>query len=84
MQVDALSSARPVSLEVRNSREIREAFDEISYAKGETSLILQNYVFFLRYRNTHEALRINDLKKFFIHYSICRLRYDFGFPTRVI
>lgn len=35
MKVDALSSPRPISHSVKNSREIRGSFDEISYAKGK-------------------------------------------------
>lgn len=35
MSIDALESSRPISFEVKNSRQIRQAFDEISYSKGK-------------------------------------------------
>lgn len=37
MKMDAVSSVRPISFDVRSSREIRETFDEISYAKGKNN-----------------------------------------------
>lgn len=54
MQIDALSSARPISLEVRNSREIRETFDEISYAKGMYSSYSNNNKVIYSYQDYNE------------------------------
>lgn len=34
MSFDALESSRPISFPVQNSQQIKQAFDEISYAKG--------------------------------------------------
>lgn len=42
MEIDSLASSRPISFEVRNSRQIRETFDVISYAKGKLLLLLKN------------------------------------------
>lgn len=36
-KVDSMPSARPVSFEVQNSKQIRQSFDAISYSKGKCS-----------------------------------------------
>ncbi|VEN41546.1 unnamed protein product [Callosobruchus maculatus] len=42
MGVDALESARAISFEVKNSKQIRQAFDDISYAKGACIIRMMN------------------------------------------
>lgn len=59
--VDALESARPISHEVKNSRQIRQAFDEFSYAKGAAIIRMMNY--FLG-EDTFKTGLINYLKKY--------------------
>lgn len=43
MSIDALESSRPISFEVKNSRQIRQAFDEISYSKGAAIIRMMNH-----------------------------------------
>lgn len=45
MSFDSLESSRPISFEVFNSRQIKQAFDAISYAKGKIYLpvFVQNF-----------------------------------------
>ncbi|EEZ99339.1 aminopeptidase N-like protein [Tribolium castaneum] len=40
--LDALQSSRPISYEVKNSRQIRQTFDELSYAKGASVVRMMN------------------------------------------
>lgn len=41
--IDALESSRPISFTVTNSRQIRQTFDEISYAKGACLIRMMNH-----------------------------------------
>ncbi|CAG9772621.1 unnamed protein product [Ceutorhynchus assimilis] len=43
MAFDSLESSRPISFEVHNSRQIRQTFDEISYAKGACIIRMMNH-----------------------------------------
>ncbi|XP_018579251.1 aminopeptidase N isoform X2 [Anoplophora glabripennis] len=43
MNIDALESSRPISFEVKNSRQIRQAFDDISYSKGAAIIRMMNH-----------------------------------------
>ncbi|XP_050293871.1 aminopeptidase N-like isoform X2 [Anthonomus grandis grandis] len=43
MALDSLTSSRPISFEVFNSDQIRQAFDEISYAKGACIIRMMNH-----------------------------------------
>ncbi|KAJ8960401.1 hypothetical protein NQ318_013681, partial [Aromia moschata] len=43
MAIDALESSRPISFEVKNGKQIRQAFDEISYAKGACIIRMMNH-----------------------------------------
>jgi aminopeptidase N len=40
LQLDSLSSSHPVEVEIKNSAEISEIFDDISYSKGTIFLLL--------------------------------------------
>ncbi|ERL90492.1 hypothetical protein D910_07840, partial [Dendroctonus ponderosae] len=42
MSLDALESSRPISFDVCNSMQIKQAFDEISYAKGACIIRMMN------------------------------------------
>ncbi|KAJ8921422.1 hypothetical protein NQ315_003040 [Exocentrus adspersus] len=43
MGIDSLESTRPISFEVKSSRQIRQAFDEISYSKGAAIIRMMNH-----------------------------------------
>ncbi|XP_074039216.1 aminopeptidase N isoform X3 [Leptinotarsa decemlineata] len=60
MAIDSLESSRPISFEVKNSRQIRQTFDEISYAKGAAIIRMMNH--FLG-ENVFKRGLINFLKK---------------------
>ncbi|CAH1155226.1 unnamed protein product [Phaedon cochleariae] len=61
MAADALASSRPISFEVKNSRQIRQTFDDISYAKGASIIRMMNH--FLGEETFKKGL-INFLRKF--------------------
>lgn len=42
-KVDAFLTARPVSFEVKNSKQIRQSFDAISYSKGASLIRMANH-----------------------------------------
>lgn len=42
-KVDSLLTARPVSFEVKNSKQIRQSFDAISYSKGASLISMVNH-----------------------------------------
>jgi aminopeptidase N len=58
--LDALPSSRPISFEVKNSRQIRQTFDELSYAKGASVVRMMNH--FLG-EDTFKTGLINYLQK---------------------
>ncbi|KAG5885710.1 hypothetical protein JTB14_037730 [Gonioctena quinquepunctata] len=43
MAIDSLESSRPISLEVKNTRQIQQTFDEISYEKGAAIIRMMNH-----------------------------------------
>ncbi|KAL1506799.1 hypothetical protein ABEB36_006093 [Hypothenemus hampei] len=61
MAFDSLESSRPISFEVYNSAQIKQAFDEISYAKG--ACIIRMMYFFLGEDTFRNGL-IKYLQKF--------------------
>lgn len=61
MAVDGLSSARPLSVVVKNSQQIRETFDEISYAKGKCLNLLLMLPFLIIF--TEQEIHVENFQK---------------------
>lgn len=62
-KVDCFPNARPVSFDVKNSKQIRQSFDAISYSKGLYNLFLKRLSLRYVFVNRNNQIYFNQTKK---------------------